>query len=123
MTIPKTETTEAPKNKGGRPPGGTKAGGRVKGTPNRVTASFRETILNLIETQSHKFEPWLNSVAQGIPSLEEGRWLVKPDPGRALELVAKIAEFAAPKLARTEHTGLDGAKLTITLLDSDRGLL
>ncbi len=32
----------------------------------------------------------------------------KADPGKALDLMAKLAEYAAPKLARTEHTGPDG---------------
>jgi hypothetical protein len=30
---------------------------------------------------------------------------IKPDPAKALDNLAKLAEFAAPKLARTEHVG------------------
>ena len=32
----------------------------------------------------------------------------KADPGKALDLLAKLAEFAAPKLGRVEHTGEGG---------------
>ncbi len=34
-----------------------------------------------------------------------------PDPGRALDLLAKLAEFAAPKLSRAEVTGKDGGDI------------
>lgn len=33
------------------------------------------------------------------------------DPGKALDLIAKLAEFAAPKLGRVEHTGADGGAI------------
>lgn len=75
-----------------RPPGSPKYGGRTKGTPNKCTAEFREVITRLLEDNSGNFGVWLTQVAA-------------EDPGKALDLVSKLAEYAAPKLARTEHTG------------------
>lgn len=72
--------------------------GRVKGTPNKVTKSFRETIQRLLEDNSENVSKWLESVAQD-------------DPSKALDLVSKLAEYAAPKLARTELVGDDKAPL------------
>ena len=50
------------------------------------------------EGNVHKFEEWINSVAEGA----EGR---QPDPGKAADLFLKAIEYHIPKLARTEHTG------------------
>ena len=66
--------------------------GRVKGVPNKVTTAFRETIQKLLEDNSENVGKWLESVAAD-------------DPSKALDLVAKLAEYAAPKLARTELVG------------------
>ncbi len=82
----------------GRP----KTGGRAKGTTNKVTAEFRETVRLLLEDNSANVGLWLAKVADGDGDS------VKPDPGKALDLLAKLAEFAAPKLNRTEHVGGDG---------------
>ena len=82
----------------GRP----KTGGRQKGTTNKVTAEFRETVRQLLEDNSANVGLWLAKVADGDGDS------VKPDPGKALDLLAKLAEFAAPKLNRTEHVGGDG---------------
>jgi hypothetical protein len=74
--------------------------GRPKGTPNRATTEFRETISALLSNNSENVEKWLKQVADGDPTTDR-----KPDPYRALDLMAKLAEYAAPKLSRTEHTG------------------
>jgi hypothetical protein len=74
--------------------------GRPKGIPNKVTQDFRDTVRRLLEDNSQNFGRWLSLVAEGDGS-EQG----KPDPGRALDLIAKLAEFAAPKLGRIEHAG------------------
>lgn len=77
-----------------------KAGGRQAGTPNKVTREFRETVTRLLEDNADNVSSWLQMVAEGTSEN-------KPDPGKALDLLAKLAEFAAPKLARTEvmHAG------------------
>ena len=72
--------------------------GRPKGSPNKVTKQFRDTIQQLLENNSENVEKWLTEVAVGN---EDN----KPDPKGALDMLAKLAEFAAPKLARTELVG------------------
>ena len=63
--------------------------GRKKGVPNRTTQTFRETIINLLEDNSKNVGVWLGRVAEN-------------DPGKALDLMAKLAEYAAPKLSKVE---------------------
>ncbi len=83
---------------------GAKTGGRVAGTPNKVTAEFRQTVTALLEKNAANVDLWLQQVADG-----EGE--VKPDPAKALDLLAKLAEYAAPKLSRAEVTGEDGGAI------------
>jgi hypothetical protein len=75
--------------------------GRPPGTPNKVTREFRETVKLLLEANSENVGIWLAQVA-------EGHGDVKPAPEKALDLLAKLAEFAAPKQARMEHVGEGG---------------
>ncbi len=77
--------------------------GRPRGVPNKSTTEFRDTVRKLLEDNASNVALWLEQVAEG--DVDGG---VKPDPGRALDLMAKLAEFAAPKLARTEITGEGG---------------
>jgi hypothetical protein len=81
-------------------------GGTRKGVPNKVNAEFRETVRQLLEDNSENVGRWLALVAEG-----DGSDSGKPDPAKALDLLAKLAEFAAPKLNRTEVTGADGGAL------------
>nr|WP_041296555.1 hypothetical protein [Janthinobacterium sp. Marseille] len=80
---------------------GAKTGGRQPGTPNKATKEFRDTVSNLLSNNAENVALWLEQVANGVGD-------AKPDPGKALDLMAKLAEFAAPKLARTEVVGEDG---------------
>lgn len=77
--------------------------GRPKGLPNKATQEFRATVQALLDDNRDNVAKWLKLVAEG--DLEAD---VKADPSKALEHIARLAEFAAPKLARTEHTGEDG---------------
>lgn len=98
-------TTEKQSSKikvGGARPGA----GRPKGTPNKVTKAFRETINDLLESNSENVAKWLQQVADGVGDKE-------PAPEKALDLLAKLAEYAAPKLARTEITGPDGGPMQL----------
>jgi len=83
--------------------------GRPKGVPNRSTIEFRETISALLSNNSENVQKWLAEVADGDPTVER-----KPDPYKALDLLAKLAEYAAPKLSRTEMTGPEGGAIQIS---------
>ena len=93
--------------------GSAKVGGRVAGTPNKATVEFRETVTKLLSDNSSNVAVWLAQVA-------EGHGDVKAAPDKALDLLARLAEFAAPKLNRTEHTGANGGtidhSLTVTFV-------
>lgn len=82
--------------------------GRPKGVPNKATKAFRDTITELLENNSENVGLWLQQVAEGTPGKD-------PAPEKALDLLAKLAEFAAPKLSRAEHVGEGGGPLTVVL--------
>lgn len=91
----------------GRPKGTPKTGGRVAGTPNRVTQEFRETVTRLLEDNAENVAEWLARVAAD-------------DPDKALQRLAQLAEYAAPKLSRSEikaevdNKGAPTINLTLT---------
>lgn len=64
-------------------------GGRPKGAQNKTTIEFKQAVNNLLNHAAPKMVAWLDKIAT-------------EDPGRALDLVGKIAEYAHPKLARSE---------------------
>jgi hypothetical protein len=77
---------------------GVKTGGRQAGTPNKATKEFRHTVASLLAANAENVAVWLAQVANGHGD-------TKPDPAKALDLVAKLAEYSAPKLGRVEHAG------------------
>ena len=95
--------------------GSAKVGGRVAGTPNKATVEFRQTVTALLSDNAANVAIWLAQVA-------EGHGDVKADPAKALDLIARLAEFAAPKLNRTEHTGMDGATIDHSLTVTFKGV-
>lgn len=76
--------------------------GRKAGVPNKATTAFRETITRLLEDNSENVSLWLSQVAAD-------------DPAKALDLMSKLAEYAAPKLARVEHTGDEGGPMQMQI--------
>lgn len=76
--------------------------GKPKGAVNKTTREFREVVNALLQSSAPHMVRWLTLVAEG-----DGTDSGKPDPAKALDLLAKLAEYAAPKLARTEHVGDD----------------
>lgn len=79
--------------------GGKRAGaGRKPGVQNKITMEIREAFKNLIEHNTPNMIGWLQRVA-----LE--------DPGKALTICSNLAEYIVPRLARTEHTGMNGGAI------------
>lgn len=89
-------------NRGSRP--GERRGGRPPGSPNKATREFREVIRQLLEDHSADIGTWLQKVAD-------------EDPDKALQRLAQLAEYAAPKLARTEHVGDGGGPLQVAAVE------
>lgn len=74
--------------------------GRPKGLPNKITQDVREVFKGIMERNAAKTEAWLESVAA-------------VDPGRAMDLLLRMAEYHIPKLARSELTGADGGPVQV----------
>jgi hypothetical protein len=113
-----TVGTDRPKAPGGRR--GVPSSGRRKGTPNKVTVEFRETVQRLLDDNRANVAKWLAQVADGIPEVrgEDGKVVTPGRPGNpeaALGRLAALAEFAAPKLSRAEVTGDGGGPLTVVV--------
>lgn len=81
-----------------------KTGGRAPGSSNKVTIEFRQTVTRLMEDNAANIALWLEQVA-------------KEDPAKALAVIGNLAEYAYPKLARTEVTGAGGGPVkTVTMI-------
>jgi len=93
--------------------------GKPKGAVAKVNREFRETVRMLLETNADNVGAWLEAVAVGDIANGGKR---EPDPGKALDLLAKLAEFAAPKLGRTEHVGDGGGPIRIVASSTDEKL-
>lgn len=81
-----------------RPKGSPKLGGRVAGTPNKVTQEARQAIAMFVDQNAHRLTEWLDRVANG----DENN---KPNPAKAFELFQSVVEYHVPKLARSEIVG------------------
>lgn len=68
-----------------RPKGTPKTGGRVKGTPNKVTSSLKEWISSLIDENREQIENDLKSL----------------EPKERLQILSRFLEYIIPK-AKTE---------------------
>lgn len=84
--------------------------GRPKGAINKTTIEFRETIQKLLDKNTDNVSLWLADIANGDPLTDR-----KPDPYKALDMLSKLAEYAAPKLARTEHVGANDGPVELTI--------
>ena len=94
---------------------GTPGPGRKTGIPNRATTEFRQTVQQLLDDNRANVGKWLALVAEGEKGVgADGEpWREPGDPGKALDLLTKLAEFAAPKLGRLEHVGEGGGPLLV----------
>jgi hypothetical protein len=85
--------------------------GRPPGSVNKATKTFRETVSRLLEDNAENVSKWLTEVAEGNPKKE-----LRPDPKAALTLLAQMAEYATPKLNRTEVTGDGGGPVEVSAI-------
>lgn len=83
--------------------------GRPPGSVNKATKTFRETVSRLLEDNAENVSKWLLEVAEGNPDKE-----LRADPKGALTLLAQMAEYATPKLNRTEMTGDGGGPIEVS---------
>lgn len=105
--------------------------GRVHSEPVKVlptNVTVREAFAKLLTMNASKFGGWLTQVAEGHTyrvHLGGGRHkdiTVAPDPGKALDLVIKIAEYHIPRLTRVAHTGPDEGPVLISVSPEDHQL-
>lgn len=75
---------------------GNNLGGRTKGSENKVTTKFKEALNKLFEDNSDKMAEWLEQIDA---------------PEKRFDILTKFAEYLYPKLARQEHSGIDGAPI------------
>ena len=78
-------------------------GGRSVGTPNKSTAKAREAIAAFVDGNAHLLQTWLEEIAT------DERY----GPKTAFECFMAVAEYHVPKLARTEHSGVDNSPIEL----------
>lgn len=91
--------------RGGKRPGA----GRKKGSPNKTTAEAREAFRMVYEGRLADLDRWIRETGDGFRAvhfLQDGTKIpyLEKNPGKAAELVARLAEHFVPKLQRLEKT-------------------
>jgi len=94
---------------------GEKRPNQGKRGPSKATLEFRQTVQALLDENADNVSKWLSMVANGHSGAE-------PAPEKALDILHKLAEYAAPKLARTEHVGDNGGPVRIVATQLDEKL-
>jgi hypothetical protein len=99
---------------------GERRGGRKKGTPNRVTADAREAFRMVYEGRLGDLDRWIKETGDGYQAvhfLADGTKIpyVEKNPGKASDLLLRMAEHFVPKLARHEHVGDGGGAVKIVI--------
>lgn len=114
--VPKTKARiRTPAQIANQPP---RSPGRPKGVPNKATTAFREVVQALLDDNRENVGLWLKQTAEGSRNRKVGGKTIPgrpPDPAGAARLLAQLAEFAAPKLNRSEVVGEGGGPLTVVI--------
>lgn len=94
--------------------------GRVKGVPNKVTATARKVMQMVADGRGEDFIRWMDETADGRRGAKG--WTRAPNPEGAARLYLQALEFTVPKLARHEVTGRDGEAIPVTFVPADKAL-
>jgi hypothetical protein len=104
--------------RGGKRPGA----GRKPGTPNKVTAEDREVFRMVYERRLSDLDRWITETGDGFEAvhfLKDGTKIpyIEKNPGKAADILVRMAEHFVPKLARNEHVGADGGPVEFVIRD------
>jgi hypothetical protein len=109
------------------PPGGKRPGaGRPKGSPNKATVEMKNCLQKLFDKKFNDLDEMIDETRNGIEIEKtmtvDGKSVtvlgrLNADPGKAADLMLKLAEFCHPKLGRMEHTGAAGGPIEFTVRD------
>jgi len=99
---------------------GKKTGGRKRGVPNRVTSVAREAFLATFDNLKPDLERWIRETADGFTAvhfLADGTAIpyLEKNPGKAADLLIRMAEYHFPKLGRQEHVGEAGGAIQVVI--------
>lgn len=89
---------------------GRKTGGRGKGTPNKTTQVQREVFKMIYDNRLEDLDRWLKETGDGYQAIKilvvdkEVQLVpyVEKDPGKAADILTRMAEHFTPKLQRIE---------------------
>jgi len=91
-----------------------KSGGRKKGTPNKVTSDVRRAFQLIYEARVVDLDRWIKETGDGFPAvhiLADGKKVpyLEKNPGKAADILTRMAEHFIPKLQRLEKTIADAS--------------
>lgn len=77
--------------------------GRPVGSKDKATMALREVVTEFVETNTPRFQEWLEEIKRDHGAIE------------AFKCVEGLIDYCLPKLQRSELTGKDGEKLSVTI--------
>ena len=100
---------------------GKKTGGRKRGVPNKLTSIAKQSFLATFGHLEKDIRRWIQETGDGFTAihfLADGEQIpyLEKNPGKAADLMLRMAEFHFPKLGRTEVTGADGGPLVVEVV-------
>ena len=101
---------------------GRKTGGRQKGTPNKISSQKKLAFLATFGRLEGDLERWIKETAEGFQTvhfLTDGTAIpyLEKNPGKAADILIRMAEFHFPRIARSEITGQDGGPVEFVIRD------
>jgi hypothetical protein len=87
-----------------------------------VTADAREAFRMVYERRLEDLDRWIRETGDGyeaIHFLADGTKIpyLEKNPGKAADILTRMAEHFVPKLGRIEHTGPEGSALELVIRD------